>query len=154
MGAKVRELNRATSLDIRAAPGGRSGGCTEDIARLCKDVTPGEGRINRCLQDHLKEIQSPVCKFTQTALKNVAQKDFTLNPMLVKQCANEQKLFCPNVAAGEARLIGCLKIFQKRDSFGALCKKELDRFSSDITAESKRVAMTVIVGEVLEHQGA
>ncbi len=35
--------------------------CQDDLARLCKDVKPGEGRIRACLREHKDEI-SDGCK--------------------------------------------------------------------------------------------
>lgn len=35
--------------------------CTEDAARLCSSVPPGDGRVTRCVIDHLPEL-SPVCR--------------------------------------------------------------------------------------------
>jgi len=34
--------------------------CVEDIAKFCKDVQPGGGRIVRCLKEHESEL-SPEC---------------------------------------------------------------------------------------------
>ncbi len=38
-----------------------AGPCAETVAKYCKDVTPGGGRIMKCLNDH-RDDQSLVCK--------------------------------------------------------------------------------------------
>ena len=38
-----------------------SGPCAGDIAKFCKDVQPGHGRILKCLKGHENEL-SPDCK--------------------------------------------------------------------------------------------
>jgi cysteine rich repeat protein len=35
--------------------------CKPDIARFCKDVPPGEGRVKACMKAHLPELSEP-CK--------------------------------------------------------------------------------------------
>jgi cysteine rich repeat protein len=35
--------------------------CRDDIAKLCKDVKPGRGRIAQCLREHREEL-SPGCR--------------------------------------------------------------------------------------------
>ncbi len=32
--------------------------CAEEIARFCKDVKPGEGRLTRCLNEHAEEASA------------------------------------------------------------------------------------------------
>lgn len=40
---------------------GQRGPCADDIAKLCKDVKPGGGRIVKCIKEHEKEL-SPACR--------------------------------------------------------------------------------------------
>jgi len=43
----------ARSPDRQAGP---RGACREDVRQLCRDVTPGQGRIVRCLAEHQIEV--------------------------------------------------------------------------------------------------
>jgi hypothetical protein len=43
-----------------------SNACADDIAKFCKEVQPGGGRVAKCLKDHEKEL-SPSCKETVAA---------------------------------------------------------------------------------------
>lgn len=38
-----------------------TGPCTETVTKFCKDVTPGGGRIMKCLSDH-RDDQSMACR--------------------------------------------------------------------------------------------
>lgn len=39
--------------------------CREDIAKWCKDVTPGAGRLGRCLNANLKNLSKPCRRFAR-----------------------------------------------------------------------------------------
>ena len=45
--------------------------CTGDVARLCKDILPGEGRIKACVRDKLSQL-SPDC--TNALAKLIAER--------------------------------------------------------------------------------
>lgn len=51
-------LGLALSLPAAAE---KSGPCAADVAKFCKDVKPGEGRIAACLKEHEKDL-SQACK--------------------------------------------------------------------------------------------
>jgi hypothetical protein len=55
------------SPEVRAALQAMRQACAADIAKLCKDVEPGGGKIGMCLRDHATEL-SPGCT---TAWQNV-----------------------------------------------------------------------------------
>jgi hypothetical protein len=52
--------------------GSLAASCREDISRFCSDVSPGEGRIGRCLAAHRSEL-SPVCKDRMQKARSAAQ---------------------------------------------------------------------------------
>ena len=37
------------------------GPCADDIAKYCKDVKPGDGRLARCIKENEKQL-SPACR--------------------------------------------------------------------------------------------
>jgi len=45
--------------------------CTGDVARLCRDIVPGEGRIKACVRDKLSQL-SPDC--THALAKMIAER--------------------------------------------------------------------------------
>ncbi len=84
---------------------GQRGPCAADIAKLCKDVKPGGGRLAECLKEHEKEI-SPACaasiRETKRKLKDAHQA-----------CADDAQKFCKDVKPGEGRILNCLREHQK-----------------------------------------
>ncbi len=74
--------------------------CMEELEKFCKEVSPGEGRIIKCLQEHDRDL-SPVCRDKVQSVLNRLEE--------AKQaCAPDIGKFCPDVVPGGGRLIKCL----------------------------------------------
>ena len=80
------------------------GACSGDVAKFCKDVQPGEGRIIKCLKEHEKEL-SPTCK------QQVAEMEKRLKET-AQSCQDDVMKFCKDVKAGEGRILRCLRTHQ------------------------------------------
>ena len=70
--------------------------CRADIEKFCKDVKPGQGRIEKCLQRHEGEL-SPACR-------NLIAEE--------RACEADVSKFCKGVKPGGGRIINCLKQHQ------------------------------------------
>ena len=81
--------------------GAQQGPCADDVAKLCKDVQPGEGRIIECLKTHEKEV-SPKCathvKEVKAELKKVSDA-----------CEPDIEKFCWETPMGKGGIAKCLK---------------------------------------------
>jgi len=81
------------------------GPCADDIAKLCKDIKPGGGRLAKCIKEHEKEL-SPACaasiKETRKKLEDAHQA-----------CADDVQKFCKDVKPGQGRIVNCLREHQK-----------------------------------------
>jgi hypothetical protein len=81
--------------------GAQQGPCKEDVAKLCKDVKPGEGRTLECLKKHQAEV-SPACsahvKEVKEQLKAVANA-----------CEPDVEKFCWETPMGKGGIAKCLK---------------------------------------------
>jgi hypothetical protein len=60
---RLLRVAAALSCTVTALPSPAqvAGPCTETVQKYCKDVTPGGGRIMKCLNDH-RDDQSIACK--------------------------------------------------------------------------------------------
>jgi hypothetical protein len=86
------------------APSKETNPCAPDIAKLCKEVTAGQGNVAKCLKDREKEL-SPACK-TFIGGMHKGMSDFK------QGCKTDVKKFCKNVKEGDGRLVQCLKEHQ------------------------------------------
>lgn len=84
---------------VPAAPVG--GPCAETIEKSCRDVTPGSGRIAKCLNDHAGD-QSIACK------EWVADQTRSLKD-LNRVCDQEIVRMCGSVPAEGVRIFQCLE---------------------------------------------
>jgi hypothetical protein len=84
---------------------GQRGPCADDIAKFCKDVKPGGGRLVQCIQEHEKEL-SPSC----TASIEEAKKKLK---DAHQACDDDVQKFCKDVKSGQGRIVSCLREHQK-----------------------------------------
>jgi hypothetical protein len=65
-----------------------AGPCAETVAKFCKDVTPGGGRIMKCLADH-RDDQSIACKdWLQDQNKSLQELNTSCPEEIVKLCGS------------------------------------------------------------------
>jgi len=74
--------------------------CNETIAKYCKDVIPGGGRIMKCLNDH-RDDQSIACKdWVDDQLKSLNE--------LMTMCSQEIAILCRIDPPEKVRMYLCL----------------------------------------------
>ena len=76
--------------------------CKADIEKFCKNVQPGQGRIEKCIQRHEAEL-SPACR-------NLVTEE--------RACEADASKFCKGVKPGGGRIVNCLKQHQAELSAG------------------------------------
>ena len=116
-GACIILLGALAAVPAEAAQGAgpRSGPCSEDMAKYCRDVQPGGGRILKCMQEHENEL-SPGCKQHVAEMKERAKE--------VRQaCSDDVMQFCKDVQPGQGRIASCLK--QHENELSADCKAHM-----------------------------
>jgi hypothetical protein len=84
-----------------AAAAQRQGPCADDVAKFCKDVQPGGGRMAQCLKQHEQEL-SPACKQHVEDVKKQGQA-------FRAACEDDVLKLCGGVQAGGGRILNCLK---------------------------------------------
>jgi len=83
-------------------------GCKTEIDAYCKDVTPGQGRMLACLYAHSDKL-SGKCEYALYDAAAQLERAVAALSYVVNECADDLDQFCQNVAAGEGRLLDCLK---------------------------------------------
>jgi hypothetical protein len=80
------------------------GPCAEDLAKFCKDVQPGGGRIAKCLKEHEKELSA-------TCTQHIAEVQSRWKEAN-QACHDDVLKFCKDVKPGQGRIVKCLKEHQ------------------------------------------
>ena len=89
--------------------------CEKDIAKFCKSIEPGDGRILRCLK--LKEENlTPLCKKQLTRIEKAVEE-------VQNACADDYAIFCSSLLPGQGRIAACLEKSEK--ILTPKCKKNL-----------------------------
>ena len=79
--------------------------CEKDIAKFCKSIEPGDGRILRCLK--LKEENlTPLCKKQLTRIEKAVEE-------VQNACADDYAIFCSSLLPGQGRIAACLEKSEK-----------------------------------------
>lgn len=90
--------------------------CADDVARLCKDVQPGQGRVAKCLKEHKDEL-SPACKehIAMARKKVKGAKD---------ACKEDAQKLCKDTQPGGGRIVQCLK--QHESELSHACREKME----------------------------
>ena len=99
------------------AAGQRQGPCSDDVAKFCKDVQPGGGRIAQCLKQHDQEL-SLACKQHAAEVKKRG-KEFRA------ACEDDVLKLCKDVQHGGGRIANCLK--QHEQELTPDCKAKIQQ---------------------------
>ena len=91
--------------DIYAQGGGS---CAEDIAKFCKDVQPGGGRLAKCMREHEEELSAACKRQIREAQRRWRET--------AEACRDDVLRFCKDVKPGQGRLVQCLKEHQNEIS--------------------------------------
>jgi len=80
--------------------------CGADIARLCKTVNLGGGRIIQCLNQHSASV-SAACKTSIGATTLLLSTRANARAAVMKVCAPNIVRACPDVTPGDGNLLDC-----------------------------------------------
>eukprot|EP00958_Prasinococcus_capsulatus_P008020 scaffold751_cov395-Prasinococcus_capsulatus_cf.AAC.27 len=114
--------------------------CQPDADALCKDVRPGEGRIQACLRQKRASL-SWDCQ--EELFRSEVEKagDFRLNYELRNACMGDYKKFCKDIKPGNARAKDCLEDHREDPEFSADCKQKfedmMERRATDFRLDAK-----------------
>jgi len=91
--------------------------CADDIAEFCKDVSPGGGRMARCLKQHEEDL-SEECKASIEQARSKVQE-------AQEACSDDIQNFCKDVKPGAGRIMRCLK--KNEEQLSAECRETLKK---------------------------
>ena len=89
--------------------------CADDVAKYCKDVKPGGGRLAQCLKQNENQL-SPACRSSiEESKKRVKEAH--------QACDADVQKFCKDVKPGHGRIVNCLRDHEKELS--AECRAKM-----------------------------
>jgi hypothetical protein len=93
--------------------------CGPDVAKFCKDVQAGHGRVASCLNEHAGELSAPCKAIVSNVMTRMGE------PMAAHaDCADDAKKLCADVAPGSGRTAFCLGEHSADLSPG--CRKQVE----------------------------
>lgn len=87
----------------------------QDVAKFCSKVKPGEGRLARCLDEHMAEL-SPACKKNRIEMKEAIKE-------VQKACKDEIPKYCAGPKSEESQVNACL--WTNRNHLSPECRKKV-----------------------------
>lgn len=83
-------------------------GCEKELNSYCKNVTVGEGRVLACLYAFGDKL-SGQCEYALYDAAVQLQRFIAALSYVANECGEDLEQHCSAVAAGEGRLLACLK---------------------------------------------
>jgi len=87
--------------------------CAEEIAKYCKEVKPGGGRILDCLNEHQKELSVSCRNKLEESKKKLMEAQ--------QACTEDMGKFCKDVQPGRGRILKCLR--EHTQELSSACRK-------------------------------
>ena len=98
-------------------------GCEAEIKNYCSQVSLGEGRLLACFYAHEDKL-SGQCQYTLYSAAAQLEHAVSALNYVAGQCMGDIELLCPEVQAGEGRILNCLE--SKGEALGAACSQAID----------------------------
>jgi Cysteine rich repeat len=105
--------------------------CEGDIAKFCKNVERGEGRILRCLTLSEEKL-TPACEKQVGQIKKAVDE-------VQRACVDDYAIFCSSLLPGQGRIAACLEKNEK--ILAPKCKavlKEVKQKAREIQKQMKK----------------
>lgn len=91
--------------------------CAEEIAKYCKEVKPGGGRILNCLDEHQKDLSVSCKQKLEESRKRLMEAQ--------QACAGDMEKFCKNVQPGGGRILKCLR--EHTQELSSACRQMVEK---------------------------
>jgi len=101
----------------RAYAAGEEMPCAEEIAKYCKEMKPGGGRILNCLDEHQKELSDSCRRKLEESRKKLIEAQ--------QACTGDMEKFCKDVQPGGGRILRCLR--EHTQELSPACRKVTEK---------------------------
>ena len=91
--------------------------CADEIAKYCKEVKPGGGRILNCLNEHQKDLSVSCKKKLEESKKRLMKAQ--------QACTGDMEKFCKDVQPGGGRILKCLR--ERSQELSSACRQEIEK---------------------------
>jgi len=132
----IKKLSRRFSFDARTVPLWDEM-CTQDVEDLCKDVQYGHGQVHSCLRKVHNSIMNPQCLRLVKMVEANEALGYEINPEVSGKCANEQFVFCNDVAPEDGAVLDCLLGYIDHDAMTVGCVKALEKVKKFTVASTE-----------------
>ncbi|KAK9867536.1 hypothetical protein WJX84_008718 [Apatococcus fuscideae] len=108
-----------------------TGKCSSEIDAFCKDVTPGEGRLSKCLTDQFQEEMqdkytgprvSEACHNEVDGFKEDRASNINKDLPLARSCQHDVEKLCKDIR-GDTNVLSCLR--SKKEELSSECSDEV-----------------------------
>jgi len=101
-----------------------------ELDKYCKDVTPGEDRLLKCLEAHQDKV-SHRCEYALFKASHRFEEFLMAFKHLAHECASDVDSKCPGIPAGDGRIAQCL--IDHKDKVSAQCTQAMKDTEMDVT---------------------
>jgi len=119
------------SIIVAADAYAKDNPCGKDIAKFCKNIEPGEGRLLKCLKLSEEDL-TPQCKKQLIQIEKAVEE-------VQNACADDYAIFCSSLLPGQGRIAACLE--KNKKILTPKCKKnlgEVKQKAKEIQEEMKK----------------
>lgn len=137
--AKLVETARAAELYMGTGDVSPTGACKDFIAKYCRKVHAGQGRLAACLTNQARAAEedasttdplSAACQAELDAFKQDASTNINKNVQLALRCRKDVKQFCSDThPEEEGAVLLCLRAH--RGKLRPVCQKEVFKLEQD-----------------------
>ena len=96
--------------------------CADEIAKYCKEVKPGGGRILDCLNEHQKDLSVSCKKKLEESKKRLMEAQ--------QACSGDMEKFCKDIQPGGGRILKCLR--EHTQELSSACRQEIEKVKGKV----------------------
>jgi len=96
--------------------------CADEIAKYCKEVKPGGGRILDCLNEHQKDLSVSCRKKLEESKKRLMEAQ--------QACTGDMEKFCKDIQPGGGRILKCLR--EHTEELSSACRQVIEKVKGKV----------------------